>query len=170
MSNKAIGIVIFILIILMGVFAFINRELVKDKRETLEKAEIIVKGDGMEGLIRFEDIVELGEVEFLATLDTSDTDPEDHSYTGIPLINIIDEVGIAIKDKKQLIVRGIDGYTVAFSIDELMDEDNIYLAYKMNGKYLDRKERGGSGPYQIVVKKDQFSQRWCKFVVELEIR
>lgn len=170
LSNKTIGIIILILVIILGVFALMNRELVKDKRGALEMAEIIVKGDEMESMIKFEDIVELGEVEFLATLDTSDTDPEDYSYTGIPLINLIEEVGISIADKRQVIVRGIDGYTVVFSIDEVMDEDNIYLAYKINDRYLDSRERGGSGPYQIIVKKDQFSQRWCKFVVELEIR
>ncbi len=88
----------------------------------------------------------------------------------MPLINILKKLEIDTENKKQLIVRGIDGYTVAFSIDEVVDEDNIYLAYKMEGKLLKSKEEGGSGPYQLIVRKDQFSQRWCKFVVEMEVR
>ena len=170
MSNRAIGIVISILVVIMGVFAFMNRKMVEDKSEALEKSEIIVKEGEEEVTIKFDNIKELGETEFYATLDTSNAGPKEYSYTGVPLLNIFKELGIGIEDKKQVIVRGIDGYTVVFSPEEVMDEDNIYLAYKMKGKYLKSKEEGGSGPYQIIAKKDQFSQRWCKFVVEMEIR
>ena len=69
-----------------------------------------------------------------------------------------------------VIVRAIDGYTVALSIEEVLDEENVYLAYAIDGKPLRSKSQGGSGPYQLIVRKDQFSQRWCKFVVEIEIR
>ena len=170
MTNKTIGIVIFILVIITGIFAFMNRNLVKDKSEALHNAEIIIKQGENETKIGFDDIKELGEVEFYATLDTSTTDPKDYKYTGVPLINILKKLEIDTENKKQLIVRGIDGYTVAFSIDEVVDEDNIYLVYKMEGKLLKSKEEGGSGPYQLIVRKDQFSQRWCKFVVEMEVR
>ncbi|MCF6465523.1 hypothetical protein C3E90_06430 [Clostridium sp. Cult2] len=170
LSNKTIGIIIFILIIIMGVFAFMNRDIAKDNREAHENAEIIIKGDGLEAKLTFEEIGQLGEEEFNAVLDTSDSDPKEHKYTGIPLVNIIEEAGITIEDKKQVIIRGIDGYTVAISIQDVMDEDNVYLAYKLNGKLLRSKEEGGSGPYQIIIREDEFSQRWCKFVVEMELK
>ncbi len=69
-----------------------------------------------------------------------------------------------------MIVRATDGYTIALSPKEVKDEDNVYLAYKLNGKLLKRKEEGGSGPYQVIIRKDEFSQRWCKFVVEIELK
>ncbi len=170
LNNRTIGIIIFILIIIMGVFTFMNREMVKDNREANENAEIKVKGEGLETILKFEDIIKLGEEKFAAVLDTSDSNPEEHNYTGVSLKNIIEEARIDIEDKQQILVRGIDGYTVAFSIEEVIDEDNIYLAYQSNGNFLKSKEEGGSGPYQIIVRKDQFSQRWCKFVVELEVK
>ena len=170
LSNRTIGIIILILIIITGVFAFINREMVKDNKEAHENAEIIIKGEGSETKLSFEDIANLGEEEFTAILDTSDSDPKEHSYTGIPLVNIIEKAGINIEDKKQIIVKGIDGYTIALSSKEVMDKDNVYLVYKLNGKFLKGKEEGGSGPYQIIVRKDEFSQRWCKFVVEMEVK
>lgn len=170
LTNRTIGAIIVILIIIMGVFAFMNREIVKDVQEAQENREIIVKDDQGETKLIFDDIVQLDEEEFTATLDTSDTDPEEQSYTGIPLIKVIEKAGITIEDKNQIIVRGIDGYTVAFGTQELMDKDNLYLAYKHNGKFLKSKREGGSGPYQIIARKDQFSQRWCKFVVEIELR
>ncbi|MDZ7837619.1 MAG: hypothetical protein U5N58_06515 [Actinomycetota bacterium] len=46
----------------------------------------------------------------------------------------------------------------------------MYIAIEKDGQPLGDKDSGGSGPYQIIVKKDTFSQRWCKFLVELELK
>lgn len=154
----------------MGVFAFMNRELVKDKGYAHENAGVIIKEEDLEIVLGYENIKALGEVDFSAILDTSDTDPEEHIYTGVPLKNIIEEADFSLNDKSQVVVKGIDGYTVALSIEEVLDEENVYLAYAVNGKALKPKSQGGSGPYQLIVRKDQFSQRWCKFVVEIEVR
>lgn len=170
MDNRKIKITIAILVIITGVFAFMNRELVKDKGYARENAEIILKGEEGEKVLGHEDVKALGEVDFSANLDTSTTEPEEHTYTGIPLKNLIEEVGLSLKDKDMVIVRAIDGYTVALSIEEVLDKENVYLAYAVDGKPLRSRSQGGSGPYQLIVRKDQFSQRWCKFVVEIEVR
>ncbi|CCQ97557.1 conserved hypothetical protein [[Clostridium] ultunense Esp] len=170
LTNRTIGIILVFLIIIMGVFAFMNRKMVKDVQGAEANREIIIKDDGIETKLKFEDISQIGGKEFTATLDTSDTDPEEQNYTGVLLIKIIEKAGITIEDKRQVIIRGIDGYTVAFGIQEVIDEDNLYLAYKLNGKFLKAKGEGGSGPYQIIARKDEFSQRWCKFVVEIELK
>jgi len=168
-KNK-IKITIGILIIIMGVFAFMNRELVKEKGYAHENAQLIVKDGEVEVVLDHEDIKSLGELDFPAILDTSTTDPEEQIYTGVPLKKIIEKAGFSLEDKEMVIVRGIDGYTVAVSRDETIDEENALLAYAVNGKVLRPKNQGGSGPYQLIVRKDQFSQRWCKYVVEIEVR
>ncbi len=61
MSNRSIGIIIIILVIVMGVFAFMNREIVKGTRAACENAEIILKGGGLETKLTFDEIVQLGE-------------------------------------------------------------------------------------------------------------
>ena len=154
----------------MGVFAFMNREIVKSTGAVHENAQIILKSDGQEVKLGFDQITQLGEKEFTAIFDSSDTKPQEHSYTGVPLMNIIKELNVDIENIEQIIVRGIDGYTVALNPKEVMEEDNVYLAYKLNGKLLKGKQKGGSGPYQIIIRKDEFSQRWCKFVVEIELK
>lgn len=169
MNKNKIYIAIGILIIVVGVFAFMNRELVKDKGYAQENAEVIVKKGDLETVLGYESIKALGEVDFSAILDTSTSDPEEHTYTGVPLKKVIEETGISLNEKDKVVIRAIDGYTVAFTIDEVLDEDNVYMAYGMDGKPLKSKSKGGSGPYQIIVRKDQFSQRWCKFVVEIEV-
>ncbi len=169
MLNKKLYITIGVLIVVVGVFAFMNRELVKDKGYSLENAEVIIREGEMERVLGYEEIKALGESDFSAVLDTSTTDPEEHTYTGVPLKRVIEEAGISLDGKGKVVVRAIDGYTVALRVDEVLDEDNVYLAYGMDGRPLKSKSQGGSGPYQIIVRKDQFSQRWCKFVVEIEV-
>ena len=36
--------------------------------------------------------------------------------------------------------------------------------------YLKNKSQGGSGPYQVIARKDPYSQRWCKFVMEIDLQ
>mgnify|MGYP000164786053 CR=1 FL=1 len=170
MNSRKVKITVIFLIIILGVFGFMNRQYLKDKGYANENAEIIIKEGDMEKVLNYETIKTLGEVEFTATLDTSDTGPEEQTYTGVPLKNIIEEAGLLLEEGKIVVVRGIDGYTVALSSEEVLDEENVYLAYEINGKPLKSKSQGGSGPYQVIVRKDQFSQRWCKFVVEVEVR
>lgn len=170
MNSRKVKIAIVFLIIILGVFGFMNRQYLKDRGYANENAEIILKEGDKEKVLNYETIKSLGEVEFTATLDTSDTDPEELTYTGVPLKKIIEEAGLLLEEDKIVVVRGIDGYTVALKMEEVLDEGNVYLTYEVNGKPLKPKSKGGSGPYQLIVRKDQFSQRWCKFVVEVEVR
>lgn len=165
-----VGMVMIVLIVIIAIFAFMNREMAKDTQGVHENAEIIIKGDGSEVKFTLDEITQLGQEEFTATLDSSNSDPEEYSYTGIPLMNLIEEAGMTVEDKQQVIIRAVDGYTVALKPNEVKDKDNVYLAYKKEGKFLKDKEKGGSGPYQVIIRKDQFSQRWCKFTAEIELK
>lgn len=66
--------------------------------------------------------------------------------------------------------RALDGYASAVTGQEVLTEDNVYLCIYMNGERLKPKQEGGLGPYLIVIKNDRFSQRWCKFVEEIQVR
>jgi hypothetical protein len=46
----------------------------------------------------------------------------------------------------------------------------VYIVYAIDNKPLGKKEDGGAGPFELVIKNDPFSQRWCKFVSEVEIQ
>ena len=110
------------------------------------------------------------EENFNATLDTSSTDPKEFEYTGVLLREIIKKVDINLENKELAAVTGADGYTVAVSIDKIMEEDNVYLSYKRQGHPLGTRDDGGSGPYQLIIRKDKFSQNWCKYAVKVDIR
>ena len=170
MSKKTIFVVIAILIVIVGIFAYLNSGYIKDKKEMHINAEIIVKEGDKEILLTFNEIRELGEEEFKANLKSSGNPAEEHSYTGVPLKNVIKKVNTDVEDKAQVIVRAVDGFTSAYNMSEVLEDNNMYLAYMMDDELLKGQEDGGDGPYQIIVRKDQFSQRWAKYVLEIELQ
>ncbi len=161
---------IAVLLIIVGVLAYLNAGNMEEKKQ-LEESEIIsVKFDGNEiGRADMDFIRSAGEKEFSAVMDTSDSGPEEHYYTGVLMKNVLEKMGIKIEDYKTFSVKAIDGYTVAFKTEEIQDDDNVHIVYEENGESLGIKRSGGKGPYQVIVRKDQFSTRWCKFVVEIEL-
>jgi hypothetical protein len=173
MKKKNLIIVITVLAVLAVVVAaaaFLNAENARQKKEQESSAYIVVKKGGVElADVDMDSIRSMGEVNFPANLDTSETGPVSHKYTGVPLIKVLDSLGVEIAGARTVIVRALDGYTVAFDVSEIEDKDNIYIAYKIDGQYLGNRSQGGSGPFQIIVRKDPYSQRWCKFVMEIDL-
>lgn len=166
-----IVIVAAVLIITVGVFAFLNAGNIKEKKMLEEEAVILVKSACEElGKINMEIFESIGQKDFSANLDTSDSEAEEHTYTGVLLNDALKKIGIDIGKYSTLVAKAIDGYTVVFEASEVNAEDNIYIATKQDGKDIGTKSSGGRGPYQIIVRKDTFSQRWCKFLVELELK
>jgi len=163
--------VIAVLVIVVGVTAILNSNSARLREEQQDSAYIIIK-KGVEEIasIDMEYISSAGEEDFQADLDTSETDPEKHQYSGVPLIKVLDLLEIDMDGIETVIVRALDGYTVAFNISEVKDEENMYIVYKIDGQYLKNKSQGGSGPYQIIIRKDPYSQRWCKFVMEIDLQ
>lgn len=167
--NKKIIVVITILVMVMSVTAYLNRLRIKDKVTFIENAEISIKVEGGEdNKLDFPWIQGLGEEVFHANLKRSGKEPEEQEYKGVLLKKVFDSKSISLEGKKQLVIRSIDGYTVALTVEEVLEENNVYIVYERNGSPLGTKEDGGSGPYQIIIRNDPFSQRWAKFVVEIE--
>jgi hypothetical protein len=169
--KKTVTIAIAALISIIAVTAYLNRSYIVDKRAMVDNAVLSVMADGeAEGILDLVFIKSLGEEDFTANLKSSGKDAVKHSYTGVPLKNVFEAFNIDIENRKQVVVRAVDGYTVALTMKEVLDNKNTYIAYKRNGENLGRKETGGSGPYQLIIRKDPFSQRWCKYVVEVEVQ
>jgi hypothetical protein len=163
--------VITALLIVLAVTAFLNAGNLEEKKALEQEAIIQVStGEVILGQIDMGLIERIGPADFAATRDTSDSGPSEHLYTGVLLKSVLEEMGIDIRDYDTVIAKAIDGYNVAYEASEVRKEDDIYLAIARDGEALGSKSTGGSGPYQIIVRKDPFSQRWCKFVIELELR
>ncbi len=83
-------------------------------------------------------------------------------WEGIILRDLLKDVNI-LPEANTIIFHATDGYTVAYPIEYIMEQD-ILLAYKMNNETM-IPERGF--PFQLVAE-DKWGYRWIKWVVGIE--
>ncbi|MBA5942116.1 MAG: molybdopterin-dependent oxidoreductase [Methanophagales archaeon] len=173
MKKRTIIAILGVLVVIIGITAYLNLEGLAEKQELAEEARFMVTfGDG-ERNITFEmaDIRELGEIEFTAILRGGGRPGREYTFTGVPLRNLLAEIDdVNLADVDMFVVRSVDGFTVAFTYAEIMAEDNVYIVYKRNGEPLGIRAERGTGPYRIVVRQDPFAMRWARYAVELELK
>ncbi len=160
-----------VLVLVVAVLAFLNQDSVAEKRILEESAAFVVKAE-TETLATYylADLQEMESDTFEAVLKTNGKDPEYYDYEGVELRTLFHEAGVDLKEYDSVILTAIDGYSVAYTVVEVLKEDNVYLVYGKEGALLETREEGGRGPYQSIVVTDQFSNRRCKFAVEMDVR
>lgn len=172
-NSWIITIVLTILVITTAIGAVINQRHMAERIALLEAAEIVVREEGLEvSRLNMAILGQISTVEFTARLKSSlMQSAQEHTYTGIALANLFTAAGIDLQGKQRVLVHSVDGYTVPLTVKEIEAFDNIYLVYKDNGNYLGTYgEANGQGPYMIVIRGDRFSQRWAKYVCELDVQ
>ncbi|MCL0073569.1 molybdopterin-dependent oxidoreductase [Dehalococcoidia bacterium] len=171
MSKTVIVAVLVVLVMIIGVTAYLQRGDLAERRELMEKATFVITFGEKEIIYEMADIRELGETEFAAILRGGGKPGREYTFTGVPLRNLIAGIGYAdLENIDMFVVKSVDGFRVAFTYEEIMAEDNIYIVYKQNGEPLGTRAHGGTGPYRIVVRQDPFAMRWARYAVELELK
>lgn len=170
-NNIIILVTIVLLVAVLAVTYFMNQDDIEYKIELNKDAifEVMYQGEVVSSF-NMEEIAAMGEVTFSANLKSSGNDPVAHEYTGVLLKTIFTEAGLDLEGKSSATVMAIDGYAAAITMDKLMEDDNVYLAYMRDGELLGTKEDGGNGPYQLIISKDKFSQYWVKFAYQGELK
>lgn len=159
------------LLLIIGVLALINKDTFEEKAQLNNDAIFSVMEKGLEiKSYTMDEIAKLGETTFKANLKSSGNDPVEYEYSGVLLKTILEDAGVSYEDKNSAIVSAIDGYVVALSIEKLLEDDNVYLAYKRGGQLIGTREQDGDGPYQMIISKDQFSQYWCKYAYSIDLQ
>lgn len=168
MKNKKLMPVIVILIILTVALGLFN----KRRIEANNKNSTITFLSGKQSIeLKYEEITSLEYDEFNAIEDTSSSGPTSRKYKGVLLKAVLNKALISddeILDSSKILVKGIDGYVVALPPEDII-ENKAYLVFEKDGKELGNIKDGGSGPFQLVVRSDTFSQRWCKYVFEVSV-
>ncbi|MEG0753343.1 MAG: hypothetical protein RR461_05890 [Angelakisella sp.] len=165
-SSKLIIIISIVLVLVVGVFAYLNLNLSKEKSAMSLKGEIaIITGDTEFARITPDFLEGLTAETFTATQKSSGKDPFERTFTGIPLIHVLNEKKVSLETAKQVLMGSLDGYSVALSPEEVSDKDNVWLVWAADGEPLDSK----AAPYMIVIRKDPFSQRWSKMLCQITI-
>lgn len=173
MKNKNLWIIIAVIVLLgsaVAVFAILNAGNLQEKQESQDKAtvQIITGSETKEFDLAYLKTFE--KIEFEANLDKSGEDPVKKSFAGVPLSTVLDAKDISLDNANEVVFKAADGYTSVVSAVEAKDKENIYLVYERGGKPSGSKQTGGSGPIEIVIRKDPFSQRWCKFLMSIEVQ
>jgi len=104
---------------------------------------------------------------FPAVVRSSGNKPVETKYRGIELSKLFLALDIDITKMQKITFSATDGYQIVLDIEEIYEPNNVYLTFERDGEYLKSKEQGGNGPYQLVIRHDPFSQRWCKHVDEI---
>lgn len=170
MKNRKLIIVIAFLAALTIILGYLN---MRNVDTTANEAGSITFISG-ESIIElsFDEITALEHHEFKATEDTSSSGPASRKYKGVLLKDVLNKASInneAIAASSKIIIKGLDGYVIAMSTDEVLSGKSVYLAFEKNGKPLGNMKNGGSGPFQLIAISDSFSQRWCKYVFEVSL-
>ncbi len=160
--------IVIVLVVVVGVFAFLNRGNVADKQRLEDEALFKVTKDG-ETLceVSMADLDAIGQSDVPAVMDTSTTDPTDVTFTGAQVKDILAYKGVSVDGVTTIEFRALDGYASAITPEEIQMDENVYICTKMGGEALGTKSEGGMGPYLMIIRSAQYSQRWCKFLEEI---
>ncbi len=158
------------LVLAVLVLSLLNGDRVAEKKKIEEDAAFMVSLQDDSVIYHLSDLKEMEPNTFEAVLKTNGKDPLVFQYEGVELRNILSSSGVDLSLYETVVLTAIDGYSVAYSTEEVMEPGNVYLVYAREGELLETREEGGRGPYQTVVVSDQFSNRRCKFAVEVELR
>jgi DMSO/TMAO reductase YedYZ molybdopterin-dependent catalytic subunit len=106
----------------------------------------------------------------------TDKDGKDHSYTGVPVIDLLNNAGVTTGKElrgenltKYVLVKCSDGYQVLFALAEMdtaIAKRTIILATQADGKPLPL----GKGPFRLVVPGEGRPARSCFQVVEFVVK
>lgn len=172
MKNKQTKIIIALVAVLtiaVLVFAYINKGDVEIKKGLEMNSQFQIKYGDKIKTITMEEFLTFEPTEFETIMDTSTTDPTPVKFTGVELKKICEKLNIDISKADTITAKALDGYSSALSIDEVNEDNNVYVCIKKDGEPLKTKAQGSFGPYMVVINNSTFSQRWCKFLQEIII-
>ncbi|HBC29837.1 MAG TPA: hypothetical protein DC024_01120 [Clostridiales bacterium] len=106
-------------------------------------------------------------VKFPAVVRSSGSKPVETEYKGIELIKLFETLNIDISNYSKITFNASDGYRIILSVEEIKEPSNVYLTFERDNELLKSKKQGGNGPFQLIIRRDPFSQRWIKHVDEI---
>ena len=109
-------------------------------------------------------------ISFPAVVRSSGQKPVETEYKGVELVKLFKSLNIDTSNVEKITFNAADGYRIMLSMEEIEDPKNVYLTFERDGEYLKSKRQGGNGPYQLVIRRDPFSQRWIKHVEEIILK
>ena len=152
------------------VLALLNRTNTVTKKEAQDNGSFSLFAGREEYTVVMGDIEALSPLDIEANHRKSGQASETRTYRGVSLKAVVERLGIDASRFQSVSFTAVDGYASALTIGEAMDGGNCYIVVAMDGEPLGTKDDGGSGPFMMILAHDPFSQRWCKFLLEVRLR
>lgn len=163
-NTKLIGVVATALVVVIMVFACLNRH-----HEEFAEGKIVLKaGNEIIGEIMLEDVKRLPAVEKKLVIDSTEGFSR-HNFTCTELREVFNYIDPQIVNRyKRVITRGVDNYVSGVNMEEVQEENNVYLVYADNGEPLVG-HGGETGTMRIVILNDLYGQRFTNYLVAMEL-
>lgn len=149
----------------------------KENQQTYEEQKIrILVGEQLIGEYTFEQLAELSaEKTFKAVYKPSGKAAISRDYSGIELKELLEALSIDLSDKQEVRFTASDGLQKIYSMQDVRQEDNVFIANKVNGQSFNKgidwlaytKPQEDGGPYVVIRAKDTVSQNRVKLLVEI---
>ena len=169
-SKKTVLILALVLIALALATVILARINISDRRQIETAAdeyfEIIADGDPIQ--IWREDVEGIGLREFSVVMNTSTGLSEQLACEGVSLKKLLEAHGVPFSRENSVVVIGEDGYHARY-LGKEVDDESIYIVISAQGEPLGTRRSGGMGPFMTVVRREQFAQRWCKYLIEIRV-
>lgn len=136
-----------------------------------EEPSLTVNFDGKSQVIDTEIIYSHEEaITFPVVVRSSGEKPLETEYKGLELNKFFEAFNIDISSHTKVTFNASDGYRIILSVEEIKEPSNVYLTFERDGELLKTKKQGGNGPFQLIIRRDPFSQRWIKHVDEISLQ
>ncbi|MDD3652579.1 MAG: molybdopterin-dependent oxidoreductase [Desulfotomaculaceae bacterium] len=164
-QKKILFVVIALLVIIIAVFAFLNRS-----NENLREDQILIKsGDTVFGVLTVADLQKLPAAQKKMVVQST-SGMTKHEFTGVSLLDALNSIDTGLTQKySRIITKGIDNYTSGVEMDEVLRPNNVFIVYADYGQPLKTKT-GGEGAMRIIIYQDEFGQRFTNFLTSLELQ
>ncbi|MDO4581365.1 MAG: molybdopterin-dependent oxidoreductase [Bacillota bacterium] len=166
MKTKRIWAIMIFLAAAIAVLALLNRPAVDTDAEVLS---LVAEGQVLR-VYTYGELKELPCVEVEKEIRSAGFKSKEGLWRGVPLRTIFADAGIDLSSYKQVVTRADDSFVSAFSVEEVLADDNIFIAYSFNGHDIGGQEDGGDGPLRIVISKDIFGTRSTRWLYQLELQ
>lgn len=167
MNKKLVYIILAALAVAIAVLAVLNRPGAAPVSGELT----VVLADGGTTMLDAAAIAALPVVEIEKEIVSSGAGRESGVFAGVALRTLLAAVDPDWADgAKRIVSRAEDGFVSAFAVEEVAADDNIIVAYLLDGAALAAKADGGSGPFRIIIRDDRFGNRSTRWLSQLEVR
>jgi hypothetical protein len=148
------------LAVAVAVLAALGGQNTAEKRRLLEGAEFVVVSGEEKYRVTMEEFLALEQREIEANYKKSGREPETRYYTGVPFAKVLAMKGIGLTGVETAVFSAADGYVSPLPAADALNEENCFIVA----------DSGGEGPFRMILARDPFSQRWCKLLIEVELK